>query len=115
MEAVGSFRYVRYCGADYARTNEPAPLYSDFSFWRIPARYIDRGFDRVDAVLSDEDDLILIRGAEFLHYDGAADTWSVPRPLSLRWPGLSRHYPDFETIDAVVRGPDDKTYFFADG
>jgi hypothetical protein len=48
----GSFRYVRYFGTDYARPNEPAPLYGDFSFWKIPARYIDRGFDRVDAVLT---------------------------------------------------------------
>ena len=111
----GSFRYVRYFGTDYTRPNEPAPLHGDFSFWKIPARHISRGFDSVDAVLSEGDDLILIRGAEFLHYDAVTDTWSVPRPLSLRWPGLSRHYPDFESIDAVFRGPDNKTYFFADG
>jgi len=111
----GSFRYVRYFGTDYTRPNEPVPLYGDFSFWEVPDNYVSRGFDRVDAVLSEGDDLILIRDAEFIHYDAAADTWSIRRPLSLRWPGLSRHYPDFETIRAVVRGPDNKTYFFADG
>lgn len=111
----GSFRYVRYFGTDYSKPNEPAPLTSDFSFWEIPADFVSRGFNRVDTALGDGDDLILIRGAEFIHYDAVTDAWSVPRQLSLRWPGFARHYPDFETVRAIVRGPDSKTYFFGEG
>ncbi len=113
--ADGSFRYIRYFGTDYSRPADSAPLSGDFSFWNIPDRYLSRGFDRVDAVLCEGDGLILIRDAEFLHYDSVADLWSPPRPLTVRWPGLVRHYPDFETISAVVRVPDGKTYFFAQG
>ena len=111
----GSFRYVRYFGTDYSRPNEPAPLSGHFSFWNIPDEYVKRGFDRVDAVLAEGNDLLLIRDSEFLHYEAATETWTYPRPVSLRWPGLSRRYPDFQTIRAAVRGPDDKTYFFSDG
>jgi hypothetical protein len=114
-EEDGTFRYVRYFGTDYSRPNEPTPLSGDFSFWQIPDDYVTRGFDRVDAVLAEGDDLILIRDTQFLHYEAATDTWTFPRPLSLRWPGLPRRHPDFETMRAVVRGPDAKTYFFADG
>ena len=111
----GTFRYVRYFGTDYRRPNEPAPLSGDFSFWKIPADFVTLGFDRVDAVLTEGDDLILIRDAQFLHYEAATDTWTRPRALSLRWPDLPRRHPDFETIRTVVRGPDDQTYFFSDG
>ena len=102
-------------GPIIASPNEPAPLAADFSFWEVPGDYVQRGFDRVDAAFAEGDDLFLIRDAEFIHYDAIIDAWSVPRPLTLRWPGLVRHFPDFEAIRAVVRGPDDKTYFFADG
>jgi hypothetical protein len=112
--ADGTFRYVRYFGTDYSKPNDPTPLSADFSFWEIPQGTVNRGFDRVDAVFSDGDDFILIRDTEFIHYDAAADIWSVPRHLPLRWPGLVRHFPDFETIHAIVRGPDSQIYFFAD-
>ena len=110
----GTFRYIRYFGTDYSKPNDPNPLSGDFSFWEIPQSSVNRGFDRVDAVFSDGDDFILIRDTEFIHYDAAADIWSVPRHLPLRWPGLVRHFPDFETIHAVVRGPDNLIYFFSD-
>ena len=110
----GSFRYIRYFGTDYSKPNEPVPLSADFSFWEIPADYVSRGFDRVDAVSGEGDDLILIRGGEFINHDAVTGKWSVPRHLALRWPGLIRHYPDFETIQAVVHAPDQKTWFFAE-
>ena len=110
----GSFRYIRYSGTDYTKPSDPAPQEGDFSFWKIPASSVSRGFDGVDAVLADADGLILIRDTRFLHYDATADAWSAPRPLSLRWPGIERHYPDFETISAVFSGPDGLTYFFGD-
>jgi hypothetical protein len=113
--ADGSFRYVCYHGDEYKHPADAAPLSTDFSFWNIPDRYTSRGFDRVDAVISDCDGLILIRDTEFLHCDSVADIWSPPRQWAVRWPGLTRHFPDFETITAVVRVPDEKTYFFSQG
>lgn len=114
-EDDGTFRYVRYFGTDYIKPNDPTPLAGDFSFWEIPQSAVSRGFDRVDTVFSDGDDFILIRDTEFIHYDAKADIWSVPRPWPLRWPGLVKHFPDFEVIHAVVRGPDNLMYFFSDG
>ena len=39
----GAFRYNRYFGVDYTRPTNRPRLHGDFSFWNIPAEYIDRG------------------------------------------------------------------------
>ena len=56
------------------------------------------GFDSVDAVLSEGDDLILIRGTKFLLYDAATDTWSFPRPLTLALARPLAPLPRFRSI-----------------
>jgi len=113
--ADGSFRYVRYFGADYTRPSDPEPLSGDFSFWRIPAEYVRQGFDSVDAVLMEGEDVFLFSGALFLHYEAATRSWAFPRALSLRWPALSQHHPDFDAVRACFRAPDGQTYFFGEG
>ena len=114
-EVDGTFRYVRYFGTDYSRPNDPAPLAGDFSFWKIPQSSVNRGFDRVDTVFSDGDDLILIRDTEFLHYDAKADIWSLPRPWPLRWPGLVAPFPRFRDHSRSCSRSRRLTYFFSDG
>jgi hypothetical protein len=113
--ADGSFRYVRYFGVDYGQPNEPAPLRADFSFWKIPTEYVSRGFDRVDAVMTEGDDLFLLREGQFLHYEAATGVWNFPRPLSLFWPGLNLRQPEINGVRACVRALDKQTYFFGAG
>jgi hypothetical protein len=111
----GTFRYVRYSGTTYDRPNDPYPLTADLSFWGIPSDFVEIGFDRVDAVFADKKHLFLIRGAEYIHFDGEEDVCHAPRPLALRWPGLPHHSPDFVAIRAAAAVDGGGTYFFADG
>lgn len=111
----GTFRYVRYSGTDYGKPDDAAPQGGDFSFWNLPDDYVQQGFDRVDAVLGEGGDLILIRDRLFVHYQASTKEWTYARPLTLRWPDLPLRYPTFEAIRALMRGPDGATYFFSDG
>lgn len=111
----GAFRYVRYSGPDYTRPDDPEPLDADGSFWRLPAELVDLGFDRPDAVFAERDDLLLIRGRQFVHHRPGPDGWSAPRSLALRWPGLPTRAHDFDALVAIAGGPDGATHFFSTG
>ena len=113
----GRFRYLEFA-ADEIPDGRNLPdvdvRHGDLSFWDIPAIYVEEGFDRVDAVLVDGDDMSLIRGREFIHYDEAADQWTYPRPLERVWRGLPKTDARFVGVTAVFTAPDATTYFFAD-
>ena len=110
----GVFRYVRYSGDDYTRPDNDAPLRADFSFWQLPSLYVEQGFDSVDAVLVEKDNLFLIRDRRFVQLDQARDMWIYPRPIERLWPDLPDIHPDFESMRTALKGPGDQTYFFSD-
>ena len=111
---VGEFRYVRYSSADYSRPDNAQPLVGDFLFWNLPSEFVDRGFDRIDVVLAEgEGDLLFVCGREFVLYDGGTQSWTPPRPLAVRWAELAKRDPDFSSINAIFRAPDESTWIFS--
>lgn len=111
----GRFEYVQYSGSDYTSPDPGFPQTADFSWWEIPDVYREEGFDRVDAVLVDGDELYLISGTEFVHFDGAEGLWAYPRPLDRLWRGLPIGDERVGAVSAAFTAPDGTTWFFGDG
>ncbi len=113
-DAEGTFRYQRYSGDELEEPDFDEPQTADISFWQLPDEYLEDGFDRIDAILVEDEDLFFIHGREFVHYEAATDTWTFPRDVELYWPGLPESHPSFEHIDAAFTdGP--VTWFFSAG
>lgn len=113
--AEGEFRYQRYCDEALEEPEFDEPMAADLSFWKLPSIHVEQGFDRVDAVLVEGEDLFLIRGREFLHFEASTQTWTYPRELELFWPGLPERHPDFEAVSAAFEDGEGTTWFFAEG
>ncbi len=110
-DETGTFRYVCFSGSDYGKPDSETPQSADFSFWGIPSIYVENGFDRIDAVLVDEDNRYLFMGQEFVQYHFEDDMWTYPREIELIWRGLSFNDHGFESIRTVFEGPADELYF----
>ncbi len=113
-DAEGNFRYQRYSDDQLQEPDFDQPQPADFSFWQLPDEYVEEGFDRIDAVLVEDEDLFFLRGREFVHYEAATDTWTYPRDIELYWPGLPERHPDFESIDTAFTDGQ-VTWFFSAG
>ena len=97
---------------------------ANFETWEvlsIPKTYYDEGFNRVQAVLQQDEHLFLISQDAFIHYNYEEDVWTYPRALDRKWdtialniPDLLQFNPDLSHIRTAFIGPDEKTYFFSD-
>ncbi|NER88851.1 hemopexin repeat-containing protein [Moorena sp. SIO3A2] len=89
----GEFRYVCYSSNDYTKPDNENPMQADQSFWKIPQEHQEEGFDQVDAVYVDGDNLILIHDGKFLEHhpdpDPEKDYWSYPKSLEQLWKGIA--------------------------
>ncbi|AOW98559.1 hypothetical protein BJP34_03050 [Moorena producens PAL-8-15-08-1] len=85
----GEFRYVCYSSNDYTQPDTENPMQADQSFWKIPQEHQEAGFDQVDALYVDGDNLILIHDGVFLEYNPQNDYWSYPKSLDQLWNGIA--------------------------
>ncbi|WP_293116023.1 hemopexin repeat-containing protein [Moorena sp. SIO4G3] len=85
----GEFRYVCYSSNDYTKPDTENPMQADQSFWKIPQEHQEAGFDQVDALYVDGDNLILIHDGVFLEYNPQNDYWSYPKSLEQLWKGIA--------------------------
>ncbi|WP_424101523.1 hemopexin repeat-containing protein [Moorena producens] len=97
----GEFRYVCYSSNDYTKPDTENPIQADQSFWNIPQDYQEAGFDQVDALYVDGDNLILIHDGEFLEYNPQNDYWSYPKSLEQLWNGIAEDNHVIEELTTV--------------
>ena len=97
----GEFRYVCYSSNDYAIPDNENPIQADQSFWNIPQEYQEEGFDRVDTLYVDGENLILIHDGKFLEYNPENDYWSYPKSLEQLWNGIASDNHVIEELRAV--------------
>lgn len=109
----GNARYVCYSGSDYSKPDPGYPQTAPFSWWEIPNIYREEGFDRVDAVMFEGDNMYLFKGKEFIHFDQSAALWAYPRPVEQIWRGIPWNNSDFQRIKTVFAGNDGVIHFFS--
>lgn len=114
-DETGNFRIVRYSTADYSKPDKGYPRFVSFDWWGIPTSYQQEGFQQVDAVLTDEDNLFLIQGQEFIQFNYEKNLWTYARPINLVWRGLAFNDDNFRSVLAAFRGSDGLVYFFSQG
>lgn len=110
-DADGNFRYAIYTTDDYI-LEEPEVYYGDFSFWGIPARLEQAGFDTFDTILQHGDTLIFIKNQDFIRYHLLEQNWSYPQEIKLLYPDIPFNKTTFKNIQTALKGADDKMYFF---
>ncbi|MEM8807263.1 MAG: hemopexin repeat-containing protein, partial [Cyanobacteria bacterium P01_G01_bin.38] len=113
-DSTGQFRYICYSSDDYSQP-DGVPQVADISWWEFPSIYVEEGFDRVDAVLIDDEHMFLFKGNQFIQYNQTEDLWTYPRPVDLIWRGLPFNDETGQEIVTVFKGIDTVTYFFSDG
>jgi|GEM_PF-2546508 len=107
----GNFRYVCYTSETYAQP-DGEPQTGDLHWWNFPSIYLEEGFDRVDTVLVDDEQMFLFKGSEFIHYNQEDDLWTYPRPVNRIW----REFPFDEAvaIATVFKDHQGVTHFFSE-
>lgn len=103
----GIYRYTQYSGMTYDKADEGFPRTADICWWGIPLQYQLEGFDRVNAVHVEGDNIYLINGDQFIQYNHVEEIWSDPTEVDRIW----RDIP-FKQIKTLFRGVDGFTYFF---
>ncbi|WP_299462925.1 hemopexin repeat-containing protein [uncultured Microscilla sp.] len=112
----GYMRYITYSGSRYD-TPDAEPYTTDMSWWGIPALYVSQGFDKVEAVLFEDEQMYLIHGNQFVRYDAHKKHWHYPENISRLWHDLPEVLdPDnchnLLHIKTIFKGSDEQTYFF---
>lgn len=110
----GNQRYVCYPTKDYQKLDPAYPKTTDIHWWKLPASYIEEGFDRVDAVLFEGDNMFLIKENEFVQYDTQQKNWTYPKPLDRIWRGIPLNTTNFETVKTAFTASNGTTYFFSE-
>jgi hypothetical protein len=110
----GRFRYLCYSTKDYTEPDPGFPKTADISWWKIPDMYLQEGFDNVDAVLFDDDNMFLVNGKSFIQFNQIEDLWTYPRPLERIWRGIPVNDDNFSAIISAFKGSDGRIYFFSD-
>ena len=109
----GKFRYLCYSTSDYSQPDSE-PQYADISWWEFPSVYLEEGFDRVDAVLFDDEHMFLFKGNQFIQYNYAEELWTYPRPVNRIWREFPMTSEGNTAVVAAFKGLDERTYFFSD-
>lgn len=112
-DELGEFRYISCDNSEYAALHDAQPQIANFDWWGIPERYQEEGFNQVDAVLTDDENLFLIQGKEFIQYNETKDIWSYTKPVDRIWRGLEFNQTSFSSITTAFKSGDGKVYFFS--
>ncbi|WP_273327712.1 hemopexin repeat-containing protein [Vallitalea guaymasensis] len=103
----GRFRYVQYSGKNYSKPDTGFPKTADEHWWNIPIQFVIEGFDQVDAVYVEDDNIYLIHGDKQLQYNYLEGIWSYPKDINKMWKNIP-----LEKITTLFKGIDDAIYFF---
>lgn len=110
----GNFRYLCYSSEDYTKPDTETPITTDIYWWDMPEDYIEEGFDSVNAVLFEEDNMFLLNDESFVQYNKTEEIWTYPKPIRRIWRNLPDEHAKFENVKAAFTGSDDVTYFFSE-
>jgi hypothetical protein len=111
-DAEGYLRYVKYSGDDYYKPDAGYPQTTDVSFWQMPQSHVREGFDSIDTIFVDGDNMIFISDQQFVQYNTKAENWSYPRELEMLYDGIPFNKTTFRDIKTGFVGADGKVYFF---
>ncbi len=112
----GTFRYVRYSDDEYFTPDAGYPKTADTSFWGMPEKVREEGFDNFDTVFCDEtsENLIFLKDKHFVSYNIKADKWSYPKMLDTLYDNIPFNKTTFKSLKTAFIGSDGSTYFFSD-
>ncbi|MFI9556382.1 Tc toxin subunit A-related protein [Nonomuraea endophytica] len=108
----GKTRYVAYSGTSYAEPDLGYPVTADSGFWDVPDHYRVEGHPIPDAVLFQDQTMLLLYGEQCVQYDERAAHWSYPRPVARIWPGYDRDLEPGDALRTAFTAADGATYFF---
>ena len=111
-DSNGNFRYLRYSKDSYERPDSSYPRQGDKDFWEIPQSHLQEGFDTIDTIFVQKDNLIFISDQKFISFNLEDETWSFPQPLELIYNGIPFNKTDFQDLKSGFVGTDDTVYFF---
>ncbi|MBO3752769.1 hypothetical protein J5X84_42535 [Streptosporangiaceae bacterium NEAU-GS5] len=106
---TGAMRHVCYTGdrGPYRTPDAGYPAVTDESFWKAPD-----GFPAPQAVLFENDTMLLLAGERYVQFNEDTGQWSYPRPIERIWRGFARGLEPDEELTAAFTAPDGATYFF---
>ncbi|MCS7477877.1 hemopexin repeat-containing protein [Umezawaea endophytica] len=108
-DETGRRRHVVYSGTDHGSPDEGYPTIADDSALPVPD-----GFPFPDAVLFEQDTMILLGGENCVSYDPAAERWSRVRPITRLFPGFGRGLDAPDGLRTAFTASDGVTHFFFD-
>ncbi len=108
----GTFRYLRYSKDSYERPDPGYPRQGDYSQWNIPEEHQREGFDNIDTIFVQNDNLIFISDQKFISFNLNTENWSYPQPLELIYSGIPFNKTDFQDLKSGFIGADGTAYFF---
>ena len=108
----GTFHYLRYSKDSYERPDPGYPRQGDYSLWNIPEEHQREGFDTIDAIFVQDDNLIFISDQKFISFNLNTEIWSYPQPLELIYSGIPFNKTDFQDLKSGFVGADGTAYFF---
>ncbi|MFI7454376.1 hemopexin repeat-containing protein [Nonomuraea sp. NPDC049714] len=103
----GMTRHLVYTGDEgaYERPDPGYPALADETFWKAPD-----GFPMPDAVLFEEQTMVLLSGDRCVQFNEATGLWSYPRPIQRLWRGFTVGPGD--RLRTAFTGTDGETHFF---
>ncbi|MEM7037158.1 MAG: hemopexin repeat-containing protein, partial [Bacteroidota bacterium] len=108
----GNFMYTRYSKDSYERPDSGFPRQGNFDHWNIPEMHQEEGFDKIDTIFVQDDNLIFISDQEFISYNLDEETWTYPQELDLLYEGIPFNKTNFETLHSGFVGKNGNIYFF---
>ncbi|MFP4574519.1 MAG: hemopexin repeat-containing protein [Coleofasciculus sp.] len=110
----GKFRYLCYSTDDYTQPDPGFPQTAEPDFLQIPATYTEEGFNQIDAVLFEADNMFVLSENRYIQFNFTENQWAYPRPLDRIWRGIPLNHDSFARVKTAFTGRDGATYFFAD-
>ncbi|OLT60529.1 hypothetical protein BJP37_17440 [Moorena bouillonii PNG] len=111
-KADGTFHYLRYSKDSYERPDPGYPRQGDYSMWNIPEDHQREGFDTIDTIFVQDDNLIFISDQKFISFNLNTENWSYPQPLELIYSGIPFNKTDFQDLKSGFIGANGTAYFF---
>lgn len=110
----GIFRYLCYGSDDYTHPDSVKPMEADFSWWEIPEDYIEDGFDTVQAVLFDDENMYLLNEDSFIQYHLEDEMWTFSKPFQRIWRNFPEGDDNFKSLKTAFVGNENIIHFFAE-
>ncbi|MFC5823067.1 hemopexin repeat-containing protein [Nonomuraea insulae] len=108
-DETGAMRHVVHTGerGAYGEPDPGYPALTDDSFWKVPDL-----FPIPQAVLFENDTMLLLAGERYVQLNEETGQWSYPRPIERIWRGFGRGVEPGDLLRAAFTAADGSTYFF---